>query len=270
MKMIYEKISLDKNEEDVYLEAYVPDTLKDFVKDAILVIPGGGYDCVCYDREGEPIALDFVGRGMAAFVLHYSVREKARFPRPLIQASKAMKYIKDNSERYMINPERVFATGFSAGGHLCTSLGTLWHMKEIYDEVPMEEGYNRPRGIIPVYPVVSLNVPTHERSFMNILGTTDFSGENKHRFSLDDHVDERSAPACIIHTSDDAVVPVFNALALANAYAKAKKQFELHIFKTAPHGMALSNEITACGSPEWNNPANAKWTSLAYTWMKSI
>ena len=108
--MIYEKISLDKNEEDVYLEAYVPDTLKDFVKDAILVIPGGGYDCVCYDREGEPIALDFVGRGMAAFVLHYSVREKARFPRPLIQASKAMKYIKDNSERYIINPERVFPT----------------------------------------------------------------------------------------------------------------------------------------------------------------
>lgn len=268
--MLYEKIPLDKDDENVYLEAYVPDTIKDFVKDAILVIPGGGYKMVCYDREGEPIALDFVGKGMAAFVLHYSVGEKAIFPRPLIEASKAMKYIKDNAEKYMINPERVFAAGFSAGGHLCTALGTLWHLKAIYDELPMEEGYNKPAGIVPVYPVISLNVPAHIGSFINIIGKSELSEEDKHKWSLEEFVDRRSAPACIIHTSDDAVVPVFNALALANAYAKAKKQFELHIFKSAPHGMALANEITECGNPEWNNPSNAIWTSLAYKWMKSI
>lgn len=268
--MIYEKIPLDNNDENVYLEVYAPDTLPGFLRDALLVIPGGGYGCVCYDREGEPVALDFVGKGTAAFVLHYSVGEKALFPRPLIEASKAMKYIKDNAKKYMIDPERVFAAGFSAGGHLCTALGTLWHLKEIYSEVPMEEGYNKPLGIIPVYPVISLNVPTHMGSFSNILGKSEFSEEDKHKWSLEEYVDGKSSPACIIHTSDDATVPVFNALALANAYAKAGRQFELHIFKSAPHGMALANEITECGNAKYNNPSNAKWTLLAREWMKNV
>ncbi len=98
--MIYEKIRLDENDENVFLETYVPDDIYGRIKDSILVIPGGGYSEVCSDREGEPVALAFAAKGFNAFVLHYSVKEKAVFPKPLIEASKAMKYIKDNAERF--------------------------------------------------------------------------------------------------------------------------------------------------------------------------
>ena len=117
--MIYDRISLDEKDENIYLELYLPDDIYGRKKDSILVIPGGGYSCVCSDREGEPVALAFAAKGFNAFVLHYSVGEKALFPRPLIEASMAIKYIKDNAEKHCGDPERVFVTGFSAGGHLC-------------------------------------------------------------------------------------------------------------------------------------------------------
>lgn len=268
--MIYEKIALDESDERVFLEVYAPDKIYNFVRDGLLVIPGGGYEHVCSDREGEAVAFDFIQKGCAAFVLHYSVGEKALFPRPLIEASKAMKYIKDNATRYGIDPERVFATGFSAGGHLCASLGILWHLKEIYDEVPMEYGYNKPKGIMPIYPVVSAMVPTHGGSFKKILGKDNAGEEEKKKYSLELSVDETSSPAFIVHTSDDGSVPVFNALALAKAYADKNMQFELHIYKTGPHGMALSNEITSRGNEGWNNKINSSWTYFAREWMKTI
>ena len=77
-------------------------------------------------------------------------------------------------------------------------------------------------------------------------------------------------PAFIVHTSDDQVVDVRNAIRLANAYAEKKIPFEMHIFKSAPHGMALSNKITAGNCVAHDNPHNAKWVQLAAEWMKSV
>ena len=266
--MIYDKVLL--GDEGAFLEVFAPEKISDFVRDALLVIPGGGYNMVCANREGEPIALEFVQKGMASFVLHYSVGEMAKFPRPLIEASLAIKHIKDNAERYNINPDRVFVTGFSAGGHLTASIGTLWHLPEIYDAIDMPYGYNKPTGIIPIYPVISTHTPTHLGSFYNILGTIEPTQEELDRYSLELHVDERSAPAFIVHTSTDEAVPVQNALCFAGAYANAGMSFELHVFKAAPHGIALANEITECGNPQWNYPSAENWMRLARMWMKSV
>ena len=87
--MICEKIGLS---EDSFIEVYAPGKPKQYKRDAILVIPGGGYGEICDDREGEPIALEFMQKGYSCFVLHYSVGEKVKFPQPLIEASKAMKH----------------------------------------------------------------------------------------------------------------------------------------------------------------------------------
>lgn len=123
--MIIKKIPLIS--ETAFITAYIAD-VKNPVRDAMLVIPGGGYGCVCSDREGEPIALAFVARGMNAFVLHYTVKPPHKYS-ALAEASLAVAHIKENAEEYSINPERVFVSGFSAGGHLAGSLGTLWHDK---------------------------------------------------------------------------------------------------------------------------------------------
>ncbi len=96
--MIYKKISLFPDREDVYLEAFVADPLPHYTRKALLVIPGGAYAGVCSDREGEPIALAFMPYGYNAFVLHYSVARKRAFPEQLIESSAAVKHIRDNAE----------------------------------------------------------------------------------------------------------------------------------------------------------------------------
>ena len=269
--MINVKIKLFADLDDVYLESFCPKKVWNIKRDAIIVLPGGGYETICEQREGEPIALAFAAKGINAFVLTYSVGGNRTFPQQLIEVSAAIKHVKDNHEKYNINPDRVFVTGFSAGGHLCTSIGTLWHMKEIYDAIPMEYGYNKPTGIIPVYPVVSAIIDgAHMNSFRFLFGTDKPDIDVLRKCSLETRVDEKSSPACIIHTSTDKSVSVENSLVLADAYRRAGKKFEMHIFYDAPHGMALGNDITSLGEAIYDQPSLASWIDQSILWMKQI
>lgn len=113
----------------VTLTAYLPtasDEMPNYkTRPAILVIPGGAY-MMCSDREAEPIALSFLAKGYAAFVLRYSVgKGAAKFPRPLNDAEEAMELIISNAAEWGVEPEHIAAIGFSAGGHLCAALGTM-------------------------------------------------------------------------------------------------------------------------------------------------
>ena len=266
--MICKKIPLDAVNENVYLECFVSDKVDNFTRKAILVIPGGGYGIVCSDREGEPIALAFVAQGFNAFVLHYSVASNSNncFPTQLIEAAKAIKYIKDNAKEMGHDADKVFVTGFSAGGHLCAMTGILWNLPEIYKEVEMPYGYNKPAGVMPIYPVVN----EHSESFSNLLGTKNPTQEQLYRVHLEKHVTKDSSPVFIMHTSNDSVVPVSNSLDLARAYADAGLMFELHIYPDAPHGIALGNELTSRGVAEWVEPAIAKWVENAVYWAEKI
>ena len=267
--MLYEKIQLDEHDENVFLQVYAADKIGDYVRKAILVIPGGGYGMVCSDREGEPIAMAFMPYGYNAFVLHYSVK-KDPFPSHLIQASKAMKYIKDNAERFNINTEKVFVVGFSAGGHLAATLGTMWNKKEIYEEVDMPKGYNKPAGMMLVYPVISGGEISHANSFRNLLCTQEPTEEQLQSVSIENFIDENSSPAYIIHTSNDNVVDVRNSLVLADRLAAQKIKFELHIYPDAPHGIALANEITKCGNEKWCDSSMAEWVKNAVSWAEKL
>ena len=271
-EMIFKRIQLDERAPEAYLDIYVADPTNHFIRKAILVSPGGGYGCICSDREGEPIAMAFMPYGYNAFVLHYSVKENGRyFPSQLIQASLAMKHIRDNAEEYGIDKDKVFAVGFSAGGHLCASLGTMWHKKEIYDAIDMPFGYNRPTGIMPIYPVINGTEDwAHRGSFYNLLGTKEPTETQLIECSIEKNVDEHASPAFIMHTSNDQLVNVRNALVLANAYAALGKTFELHIYPDAPHGVALGNKITSHAHGYWENPEIEKWVAQAAAWAESI
>ena len=134
--MIRETVKLMPGRDEVYLDYYGNDDRSE-VADAMLVIPGGGYGAVCADREGEPIALSYLTKGINAFVLHYSVGSEINDPLdPLTEASLAMLHIRANAQKYNIDPARVFAVGFSAGGHLAGSLGTLWNDAELQAHLP--------------------------------------------------------------------------------------------------------------------------------------
>lgn len=269
--MINKRIYLEENNEDVYLDVYVADPIREFTRKAILVIPGGGYWGVCSDREGEPIGMAFMAQGYNAFVLHYSVARKKVFPAQLIEASLAMKHIKDHAEEYNIDPAKVFVTGFSAGGHLAGSLGIMWNKKEIYEAVDMPYGYNKPAGMILIYPVVTgMGTYGHMPSFCNLLGSDTPEEARIAESSLEQNVSKDAAPMFVLHTSNDQVVDVRNSLCLAEKYRENGLTFEMHIYPDGPHGVALGNEITRCGEAKWQNPAIAKWVENAAVWADTL
>ena len=110
-----------------HLQCWIPENLAALGhrrRPAVLILPGGGYEHVS-TREAEPVALRFAARGYAAFALQYSCGPHP-FPVALREAAMAMKYIRANAASFSIRPDRVAAVGFSAGGHLCGTLGMLY------------------------------------------------------------------------------------------------------------------------------------------------
>ncbi len=267
--MIYKKIMLSDTDDQVYLEVFVANKMKNFVRRPILVIPGGGYGGVS-DREGEPIAQAFMPYGYNCFVLHYTVGRKKPFPCQLIEAAKAINHIKDNAEEYDIDPELLFVVGFSAGGHLAACTGTMWKMDEIYKNVDMPYGYNKPKGVMLMYPVISPKYKQHFASFRNLWCTDDPTPEQLSAAAIENHVDADSAPAFILHTVDDKVVDVKNAFTVAEAYTEAGISYELHIYPKGPHGIALANQITDGGDAKHNDRRIAEWVKLATEWADTL
>ena len=268
--MIRETVKLMPGRDEVYLDYYGNDDRSE-VADAMLVIPGGGYGAVCSDREGEPIALSYLTKGINAFVLHYSVGSEIKDPLdPLTEASLAMLHIRANAQKYSINPARVFAVGFSAGGHLAGSLGTLWNDAELQARLPEAGDGNRPTGVVLCYPVISSSNIGHMGSFSNLLRSQTPDAAALERFSLEKHVGAHTSPAFIMHTYDDGLVPVENSLLMAQAYAQAHRPFEMHIYPHGPHGIALANKVTWGGNPDMVCPAAARWVSDSVEWMKTV
>jgi acetyl esterase/lipase len=192
-------------------------------------------------------------------VLYYSRFPKTEENSPLAEASMAIAYIRRNAKELDINPDKIYAVGFSAGGHLAGSPATLWHREDIIEKAQIEYGENKPTAVVLCYPVISaeqIGKKPHLGSFHNLLCKKELSREDIDAWSLEKHVDEKSAPAFIIHTAEDGVVPVENSLVMGRAYADAGIQFEMHIYPHGPHGggLALPNNHGF-----WTNSQYARW-----------
>ncbi len=265
-----ERIYLDKSDERVYIDTYVAAIPK--ARDAILVIPGGAYREVCTGREGSPVALAFVARGYNAFVLNYRVgREGDVFPKQMIDAGHAMLYIREHAAELNINPERVFAVGFSAGGHLCASISTMYRFKEIVEVFGDKADAIRPTGAILSYPVTSLKENTHLNSFKNLLGRPDgvFTDEEKERFSVECNLGEHIAPLFIWHTAEDKAVPPEASLRLGYELCKRGLPFMLNLYPYGPHGISLGTAETATREGDIQ-PLAPSWVSAADEWMHTL
>ncbi len=211
---------------------------------AVLIIPGGGYQHVS-PREAEPVAMRFLAQGYTAFVLEYSVLP-SRFPVALREAAMAMRYIREHAEEMEVNPRMVAAMGFSAGGHLCGTLGTMFDSREVQDIAPAE--VLRPDALGLCYPVAVSWGKTHENSFIRL---TDSDPALTARLSLDRLVRRDMPPVFLWHTAVDGDVPVRNSLILAQALDEAGVPFALHVYRDGPHGMSVANEQAY---PVWKVP----------------
>ena len=269
--MIREKIYLNENDDRIWIETYINDDKA--VRPAMLVIPGGGYIGVSHFLEGEPIALAFMKRGYNAFVLNYGVKEtRDVFPKQLIDAGRAMVYIKENASELSIDCERVFAIGFSAGGHLCGCIATMFDYPELVAEFGEKAALVRPRGVILSYPVTVAFEEAHRPSFANLFGKhfEQIPLSDLKRTSLDYTVNKNSAPMFIWHTREDTVVPVEGSLKLALAASRCGLPFMMSVFPYGPHAIGLGTEETSRGNMINVQPLAAGWIDAACEWMKTI
>ena len=222
-----------------HLWAWIPET-PDSVsrcrkRPAVLILPGGGYSRTS-DREAEPVALRFVAAGFAAFVLRYSCAPSS-FPVSLREAAMAMDYIRRNSLRFSVDPAMVAAVGFSAGGHLCGTLGTMYDCPEVADIAPPDR--IRPDALGLCYPVAVSWGNTHRESFDNI---TAGDPELRKRLSLERLVRPDMPPVFLWHTRDDGSVPCRNSLILASALEEQGVDFAMHIYRHGPHGLSTADD----------------------------
>ncbi len=200
----------------------------------ILILPGGGYYCTAF-REEEPIAFRFLTQGYHAFVLEYSCAP-SKFPTALREACYAMRYLRENADELGLNPHMIAAIGFSAGGHLCGTLGTMYDAPEVSDIGDAQ--LLRPDALCLSYPVAISWGKTHEGSFKFL---TDGDEALRKRLSLDALVREDMPPVFLWHTRNDDAVPVRNSLVLAQALDEKNVSFTMNIYARGPHGISTAD-----------------------------
>lgn len=237
-------------------------------RDMMLVLPGGGYAGVEY-REGEPIALEFMTRSYNTAVLRYSVAPST-FPTALLQAAAAVAYLKDHKEEFKI--DRIFAVGFSAGGHLCASLGTLWNKPFVSEALGRPNEDFKVDGMALSYPVISSGEFAHKGSIENLLGENYGKEEYMEQVSLEKQVSKDTVPTFIWATVTDQVVPSENSLLFATALKKNNIPFSLHLFPFGDHGLCTCNKETL---PIWGMVTEGSeymhiWFDLADSFFNKI
>lgn len=267
--MILKTINPNSENSNATLDCYLSE-LKEPVRDAMIVLPGGGYTNICGDREGEPIALSFLARGFNTFVLNYTVAPIKDPYMPMMDVSFAIAYVREHAQELGINKDRIFLTGFSAGAHLAATVGSLWSDKTLSEKTSLPCGLNRPTGVVLCYSVISSELQNEERVFAALLGEHKDDKVWRDKFSAEKAVNKDTVPAFMVHTMTDEVVPVENAFVFANAMAKNDILCELHVYPKGPHGMALANTDTNLGREDLTDEAYARWVDDACSFFKRI
>ncbi|PRD51387.1 alpha/beta hydrolase [Sphingobacterium gobiense] len=224
-------------------------------KQAVLVIPGGGYSHVAINHEGHEIAKAFNEQGYSAFVLYYRLPKdeymKVRKIGPLQDAQRSMQCIREHYDF-----DKVGVIGFSAGGHLASSLSNH------FDDVKIENKHAinlAPDFSVLIYPVISMDDEiTHKGSKKNLIGEHPETEDSVY-FSLEKQVSKNTPPTFLVHAEDDKTVLIANALRYQEALDREGVINEIFVYKTGGHGFGLHNRTDA-----------KKWSEAMFTWLEDL
>lgn len=216
---------------------------------SIIICPGGGYSVLAIDHEGIEVAKTLNQMGIAAFVLKYRIPDSScmdhRENVPLMDAQQALKMVRENASKWKLDTAKIGVMGFSAGGHLASSLGT--HFNDLVVSNPNHTSL-RPDFMVLLYPVISFNDSiAHKGSKENLIGKNP-PAALVHRFSNEEQITAKTPPAFLVHAIDDDAVPVANSISFVEALAKNKVPAEMHLYQSGGHGFGLHNKTT---KDEW-------------------
>ena len=218
---------------------------------AILICPGGGYRMLCDTYEGHDLAKWLVERGVAGIVLTYRLAPKYDHRAIFADAKRAMRLVRTRAPGWRIDPNRLGAIGFSAGGHLVACLATLFDDGDPAAADPVERATCRPDFVALVYPYLTMGAEYgHEHMRTHFLGK-DYTPELVKRFSLDEQVTARTPPAFVTHARTDQVVDIAHSRRFVAAMQKAGRPVEYHELATGVHGLGAGK------GPEWK-----QWTDF--------
>ena len=239
------------------LTAFLPDKP---TGSAIVVLPGGGYGGLA-DHEGSAYAKWLNELGISAFVLKYRLGSGGyRHPIELGDAARAIRTVRHNAAEWGLDPKRIGIIGSSAGGHLASTLLTHFDAGDLSAQDPIDKQSSRPDLGILCYPVITMGEKTHQGSKNNLLGANP-SPELVKLLSNELQVSKDTPPTFLFHTVEDTAVPVENSLMFADALAKNKVPFSLHLYPKGPHGIGLGNRT---GDPATRHP----WVRECEFWLK--
>lgn len=224
---------------------------------AIVVLPGGGYSHLSETKEGSDVAKWLNSLGVSAFVLKYRLGIKYQQPNQLLDAARAMRTVRSRAKEWNLDANKVGILGFSAGGHLASTLSTHFDSGKPDAKDEIEKMSSRPALQILIYPVISMGEFTHGGSKKNLLGENP-TDELIKLYSNELQVTKDTPPAFLVHAVTDTAVPVENSLMYSEALRKAKIPFELHLYEQGPHGFGLAP----------TNPILASWTDRCADWLR--
>ncbi len=228
---------------------------------AVVICPGGGYHILAYDLEGSDIARYLNSIGVAAIVLKYRLPVYGNTVEshkvPLMDAQRAMRLVRYNAEKWHINPDMIGVMGFSAGGHLASTLGTHFDYGNPNAADSVEQLSCRPDFMILMYPVISFaDGITHQGSREALLGKNP-GNDLQTLYSNELQVKDDTPPAFFVHADNDNAVPIENTLLMYKALREKNIPAELHLLSEGKHGFGLAV----------NNPHVASWTGNLKLWL---
>lgn len=247
----YEKVT------DPTLTVFLPSADK-ATGTAVLICPGGGYGVLAFDHEGYAIARWLNENGIAGIILKYRLPSdlimKDKSIGPLQDAQEAIRILRRNREHWKINPKKIGVIGFSAGGHLASTLST--HFAEKVYEVS-DTTSARPDFSLLIYPVISFDAAiTHAGSRKNLIGDNPSEDTVRH-FSNELQITDNTPPAFLVHSTDDKTVPVKNSILYFEGLQEKGISTELHIFQKGGHGYGLSID----------KGTQSLWPDLCLRWL---
>lgn len=233
---------------------------------AVVILPGGGYNGHAMDHEGYQFAEWFKSLGVSSAICTYRLRGKGNdgkgygHPVPMMDAQRAIQTLRAKASEFNIDPNRIGVIGFSAGGHLCSTVSTHFANADASSDDPVARVSSRPDFSILCYPVVAFGKPhTHKGSQQNLIGPNP-SLELIESLSNERQVSKETPPTFLFHTAADKVVPVQNSVEYYLACIEHGVPAEMHLFPEGRHGVGLAKKF----------PGADQWPKLCENWLRRL
>ena len=199
---------------------------------AVLILPGGGFRRIVYDKEGHAVARWLTQIGIAGVVLKYRTRDRDSVE-PLLDAQRATRILRSRSPEWGLDPERLGVIGFSAGGHIAARLAAEGDDGRPDAPDPIDGFNSRPSFLSFVYPAVPADI--------------------------EERIAASTGPAFIVHAADDGLSVDDHSLRLYRALRRHGVSVEMHVYASGGHafGLGVRGGPIAC------------WPAVYARWLQS-